>query len=101
VGGGGEGAGGRKPSIGAGGSGGGGDSGGKLGGGIRGGGGEGGGGDGLGGGIPGGGGRGGGEYTTQLPLSTVALGLKLTAAGLMQPETPVYVHATAMLAPAT
>jgi hypothetical protein len=55
----------------------------------------------LGGGIPGGGGRGGGEYTTQLPLSTVALGLKLTAAGLMQPETPVYVHATAMLAPAT
>ena len=44
---------------------------------------------------------GGGEITMQLPSSTVALGLKLTDTWLMHPETPGYVHAAAMLAPAT
>ena len=63
-----------------GGEGGGGDGGGGNGGGGDGGGGDGGGGEGGGGDCGGGGDGGGGEYTTQLPLSTVALGLKLTAA---------------------
>ena len=39
------------------------------------------------GGVAGGGGVGGGEAITQLPLSTVALGAKLVASGLVQPST--------------
>ena len=58
-----------------GGGGGGGDGGGERGGGGR----E--------GGREGGGGLGGGDATTQLPLSTVALGLKLDAPANVQPGT--------------
>jgi hypothetical protein len=64
----------------------GGQGGGGRGGGEGGGGGRDGGGGGE-GGREGGGGLGGGDATTQLPLSTVALGLKLVAAANVQPGT--------------
>jgi hypothetical protein len=65
--------------------------GGNCGGGVRGGDGDGGGG---GAGGDGGGGFGGGDATTQLPLSTVAFGLKLVAAASVQPGT-LYTHVVA------